>query len=72
MNDNCCKFKYTGKNRKKRINRNRCVLRLAVAVMEKNMFHLLLFLFDIKFYELWTKEVRKLKADVKHMVGITM
>ena len=38
------------------------VLRLAAEVMRKNMFNLLLFLFDTKFCELWTKEVRKLRA----------
>ena len=43
------------------------VLRLAAVVVTKNMFHLLLFLFDAKFCELWTKEVRKLRADVKHV-----
>ena len=43
------------------------VLRLAAAVMRENMFHLLLFLFDAKFYELWTKEVRKLRVDIKYV-----
>ena len=32
----------------------------AAAVMKKNMFNLLLFLFDAKFCVIWTKEVRKL------------
>ena len=57
---------------KKSVNRGLIVtdiglFRFAAAVMKKNMFHLLLFLFDAKCCELWTKEVRKLQADVKHV-----
>ena len=43
------------------------VLRLAATVITKNMFHLLLFLFDVEFCELSTEELRKLRADVKHV-----
>ena len=65
------KFEYTGSSiQEKSIKRGLIVtdaLRLAVAVMRENMFNLLLFLFDAKFCELWTKEVRKLRSDVKHV-----
>ena len=41
------------------------MLRSAAAVIKK-IFYMLLFLFNAKFCELWTEEVQKLQADVKH------
>ena len=60
------KFKFTVQKRKKRINSDSCIA-LAAAVMRKSMFNLLLFLFDVKFCELWTKEVRRLRADIQYV-----
>ena len=60
------KFKCRGEKCKKRINSNRCIA-FSCSSNEKNKFNLFLFLFDAKFCEFWTKEVQKLRVDVKQV-----
>ena len=60
-------FKSIGEKRKNRVNSKRCLV-CSYNSTDKNMFHLLLLLFNAKFYKLWTKELQKLLANLKHVI----